>query len=102
MTDDSTTDDDQNASSTSTTAQVTHRRSADTRPTVDVVRAVAAFTDTTVLDLEPLGDVIDTEALNDLFAERDAETNAAEMTFEYERCTVTVTPDAVEVTRLEE
>ncbi|WP_436928715.1 HalOD1 output domain-containing protein [Halosimplex halobium] len=101
MTDDRPTDDDQNASGTTATAQVTHHRETDTRPSLDVVRAVAAFTDTAILDLEPLGDVIDTESLNNLFAEDDGATETAEMTFEYEGCTVTVTRDAVEVTRPE-
>jgi len=81
-------------------ATTTYTIDATERPTEAVVRAVAAHTNTALLDLEPLYDVFDPTALDDLF-----DTHASHhtrVTFRYHQCSVTVHHEEVCVqTRLE-
>lgn len=62
-------------------------------PSEAVVESVAAATDRSVMDLSPLYDVVDSEALDVMFA-RGADATAS---FEYEGCEVTVTETHVVV-----
>jgi len=59
----------------------------DEAPSDAVVRSVAAATDRTVVDLDPLYETVDSDALDDLF-ERGA---SVRMSFRYGGCDVTVT-----------
>ena len=69
----------------------------DERPSEAVVRAVAAFTNSSLTDLEPLYDVIDPVNVDELF-ERTSDTPVGtELTFAYSGCEVCVTADAVRV-----
>lgn len=64
-------------------------------PSTAVVRAVASVTNTTVLDLDPLYDVIDPEHLDEL-----SESNAlieSAITFTFNGCQVTVTQGTVQI-----
>ncbi|TYL38986.1 hypothetical protein CV102_10485 [Natronococcus pandeyae] len=66
-----------------------------------VVRAVAIEIDADPLEMEPLYDVIDSEALNALFepTKRDATRSTGTVAFRYAGCAVTVHADGgVEVT----
>lgn len=63
-------------------------------PIHTVLETVAVATNTPVLDLEPLVQTLDPEALNSLFAgDKGAAGRNTELTFEYEACTVTVSSD---------
>ncbi|ELZ25066.1 hypothetical protein C475_10984 [Halosimplex carlsbadense 2-9-1] len=59
----------------------------DERPSHAVVRAVAAATDRSVVDLDPLHETVDTDAFDDLLG-RGTRTRVS---FRYAGCTVTVT-----------
>jgi len=75
-------------------ATLTYRIDDAERPGNAVVRAVAAFTDTSPLDLDPLGRVIDFRSLDGLL---DGSTAAPSVSFRYGGCHVTITPDSVRV-----
>lgn len=75
-------------------------------PSSVVVRGVARVTSRDVLDLEPLSDVVDADALDALFDGRGrqgdfyrssarSETTGLHLSFEYEGCAVTVRSDRV-------
>ena len=73
----------------SATVQCDH--STDEPLTVVVAEAVASARDVDVIDLEPLHDVIDTDALERLFEPRvDGPRAHGSVTFEYQDCLVTV------------
>ena len=65
------------------------------RPSIRVVRAVAAYTDTEPLELQPLQEVIDAEALDALFAPTDRRrpVGPGQVQFVYEGHEVTVFSD---------
>lgn len=62
-----------------------------------VIRAVAKHTNTAILDLEPLYTIIDPEYLNGIFEKIDDD-GTAELSFQYNGSTVTVTQEVVRVT----
>ena len=80
-------------------ADVTYTLDEDEHPSGAVVRAVASLTNTAVLDLNPLYDVIDPDHLNSLFADipDDGSTEQSTVTFNFNGCTVTVTRNVVHV-----
>ena len=79
----------------------TSRRNDETTLVVAVVSAVADAAGTDPLELPPLGDVIDPEALNDLVGSGGG-SGLESVTFEYAGYTVWVTGDGdVRVTRSE-
>lgn len=69
----------------------------DERPSMTVVRAVAALTDTSPLDLDPLYDTIDPDKLDELFRDPDGSAVRADVRFTYSGCRVIVTEDEVHV-----
>lgn len=79
----------------------TYERASREQPSEAVVRAVASFTGTPVLDLEPLYEAVDPEHLDALFDDSGTGRGARErtITFEYEGCTVAVDRDVVRVER---
>ncbi|MFC4248865.1 HalOD1 output domain-containing protein [Natribaculum luteum] len=68
----------------------------DERRSEAVVRAVAALTNTSPLELEPLYEVIDPESLDRTFAETDGAVSA-EISFAFDDCAVTVTRKVIYV-----
>jgi len=70
----------------------------DDRPSEVVVRAVAALTDTNILDLDPLYNTIDPEHVNNLTAvRRERAIEHSSVSFRYNGCLVTVNRRAVHV-----
>ncbi|MBV0901434.1 HalOD1 output domain-containing protein [Haloarcula salina] len=65
-----------------------------------VVELVAYQSDCDALDLSPLQDTIDTEALDELFADRDGTPSTVTMTFLYEGVSVSLRDGAVETVPL--
>ena len=61
-----------------------------------VIRAVADKTDSAVVDLQPLGDSVDADALDALFANSSADV-VESLTLHYEGCRVTIDGEAVTV-----
>lgn len=98
MTDDSPND-KREPSPAIASADLTYTLDEDERQSEAVVRAVASLTDTRVLDLDPLYDVIDTDHLNGLFDDSGDSRLLADssVTFQFQGCTVTVTQDTVYV-----
>lgn len=68
----------------------------DEKPSEAVIRAVSALTDTGVLDLEPLYDVIRPDHLDELFDGAAASAESS-LSFTYAGCAVTVTTGTVHV-----
>lgn len=77
--------------------RLTYTIGGDERPCEAVVRAVAKHTETGILELEPLYHSIDPEYLNGIFEKIDDGGNA-EISFQYNGSTVTVTQEFVRVT----
>lgn len=78
------------------------------QPAAAIVEAISWVKDTDALALEPLGSVVDTDALNTLFGRRtdrgDFTGSASDPTpanlrvaFDYEDCAVTVAPDRITI-----
>ncbi|MFB6103248.1 MAG: HalOD1 output domain-containing protein [Haloplanus sp.] len=89
------TSDDENRPDPARTADITHRIDETETVSEAVVRTVASLTDTPTLDLDPLYGVVDPEHLNRLFeTERGAEARGS-VSFRFNECRVTVTPEAV-------
>jgi len=66
----------------------------DETPVGAIVAAVAEATGDSALEIDPLGDRVDTDALNALL---DSASSSAAVTFDYCGQQVTVTPDSVEM-----
>lgn len=77
--------------------ELTYAIGDDERPSEAVVRAVAAFTDTRVLDLDPLYHAIDPDHVDTLL---DGSNGAehARVSFGFNGCAVTVESETVRVT----
>ena len=58
----------------------------DRPPSFAIIEAVAALTNTEPVDCPPLHDFVDTDALNNLFDDR----NGGRLSFQYHDCEVTV------------
>ncbi|MFP8952890.1 HalOD1 output domain-containing protein [Natrialbaceae archaeon A-arb3/5] len=69
----------------------------DERPNMAVVRAVAAVTGRSPLDLDPLYESIDPDHANRVVDAAGSRRSAVELSFEYGGCAVTVTSDEVTV-----
>lgn len=67
-----------------------------------VVKAVAAVTDTSVLDLDPLYDVLDPESLDQSFERQRSDADNMEITFVFNGCDVTVSRGEVTVRAIDE
>lgn len=81
--------------------RLTYEIDGDESPSIAVVRAVAALTDTSPLDLDPLYDVVDPEHLDGLFEGTGDDTVRTESTFTFDGCEVTVTDDVIHVERID-
>lgn len=79
------------------TDRLAHEIEAGMRPSTAVVHAVAALTDTAVLDQEPLYDAIDPDHLDEAFGDRGDDLRAGSISFRYSGCRVTVDRDTVHV-----
>lgn len=79
--------------------EVTYEIDGDERPSEAVVRAVASITNTPLLDLEPLYDVIDPEHLDGMFDGPGGAAAGSSVTFRFNGCRVTVSPETVHVRR---
>lgn len=78
-------------------SQLTYEIDDDECPSEAVVRAVTAFTDSSLVDLEPLYSVMDPVNLDEMF-ERTADSPVeTALTFAFSGCAVRVTADAVYV-----
>lgn len=77
--------------------QFAYDRDEDQLPSHAVVRAVAAITNRSVLDLEPLHDAIDPNTLNEMFEGATAGTGSPELSFGFEDFEVTVTDEKIHV-----
>ncbi|ELY98414.1 HalOD1 output domain-containing protein [Natrialba asiatica] len=80
------------------TVQSTHEFTDDQPPSETIVRAVAALTNTPVLELEPLYTVIDPAQIDETYEKTSAAVQA-EFSFTYSGCDVTVTREGVHVRR---
>lgn len=96
MTHDSTDDGSGNGLSKRAT-DVTYTIDEDERPSVAVVLAVASLTNTPVLELDPLYDVVDPEQLDTVVSDADGDFEAGPVTFDFGGCRVSVTGDEVRV-----
>ncbi|WP_323173029.1 HalOD1 output domain-containing protein [Natrialba sp. PRR66] len=81
------------------TVQSTHEFTDDQPPSETIVRAVAALTNTPVLELEPLYTVIDPTQIDETYEKTSAAVEA-EFSFTYSGCDVTVTREGVHVRRV--
>lgn len=73
----------------------TYRPDPDEPPVEAICRAVAAITDCPVLELSPLSEVVDPDAVAGLLADTDDPDRTIQ--FAYEGCTVVATPDVIRV-----
>lgn len=101
MTDTPATDGGTDFESSGRRRQRVYDRGREEAPSEAVVHAVADLTGTDPLDLEPLYHVIDPDVLDGVFLRDPEGVVEAEITIEYNECTVTVTPDTVHVRRLD-
>ena len=69
----------------------------DELPSEAVVKTVAAVTNTSPLDLDPLHDVIDPDTLNRALDRPGTAGAELELSFTFEGCAVTATPDEVRI-----
>lgn len=72
-------------------------RGLDEAPAEAVVTTVAEVTGQSPLEMEPLFEVIDPDALNMLFDSLDDRPSSVTVTFDYCGQQVTVTPDSIQV-----
>ena len=75
-------------------SEVTYHVTDDKLPSQTVVRAVAAYTNTPILDLQPLVTVVDVDFLDEQFG---GECPDMTLSFTYSDCEVTVSGDVVTV-----
>lgn len=83
------------------TRSLTYEMDADEPPSEAVVRAVAALTGQSILDIEPLYDVVDPEHLDGIFEETETDAIRTESSFTFNGCEVTVTDDRISVRRID-
>lgn len=97
MNDDDSSDDGIESTVSNRRADVTYEIDDGELPSEAVVRAVASLTNTPILDLEPLHDVIDPDHLNGVFGDEDRDGAPVErsVTFGFNGCRITVTRNAV-------
>lgn len=81
--------------------EVSYGLSEDDTPSTTVVRAVAAVTGTSPLDLEPLYNAIDSDHLDNFFQNNEKHTVEAELAFTYNGCEVVVTDTEIHVQTVE-
>lgn len=98
MTDHLTRDDRSENRLSAREAAIEYEIDDDEPPSTAVVRAVASLTDTPVLDLEPLYDVVDPDHLDGLLG-GDGALEESSVTLAFSGCRVTVTQDGVRVGR---
>lgn len=75
--------------------------STDRTPSVAVVSAVADVTGRSPLEMDPLADAIDPDALDGLVGSNAAGDAATTVTFEYCGCRVSLSPAELRITRLD-
>lgn len=83
-------------------SECTYEIERDEAPSVAVVRAVCALTDTEPTDLEPLYETIDPEDLDGFFTGSKDTTGPKSLSFEFGGCNVTVTSDEIRVSLLDD
>jgi hypothetical protein len=74
-----------------------HENQLEESPINAVVTTVAEATDQSPLEMEPLGEVIDPDALNALFSNSRDGSSSLRITFEYAGQVVTMTRDCIRV-----
>ncbi|WP_433634750.1 HalOD1 output domain-containing protein [Halomicrococcus sp. NG-SE-24] len=84
---------DRNQSTSS--PSITYDIAPDEKPSEAVVRAVAALTDMSILDLDPVYEVIDPGHVDGIFTTDESRSQHVELSFEFNGCTVTVTHETV-------
>lgn len=99
MTDSSTDGDEIGSGPGDRASEVTYEVGPDERPSEAVVRATAAFTNTPVIELEPLYDSLDPDHLDGLFGASGGRSarEGSSLTFVFDGCLVSVTREAVVV-----
>lgn len=80
---------------------LTYERERWEAPSEAVVRTVSSLTGTDPLELDPLYHVIDPDALDGLFHEPADDDADAELSIQFNGCTVTITRDTVYARRLD-
>lgn len=75
----------------------TYRRTGDETATEDILMAVADATDQSPLDMRPLAQVIDADAVNSILDEHENVQSTVSLSFEYCGKQVYVTPTEVQV-----
>lgn len=93
MTDYSNTDGGSDGATGHRETEITYEIGENEPPSEAVVRATAALTNRSVIDLDPLFDVIDPDHLDGLFDTRGTEPGSEErsVTFTFDRCHVSIT-----------
>lgn len=96
---DSTPNENGRTGSQSQEGELVYEIGPDETPSAAVVRAVASLTDTAMLELEPLYDVVDSKHLDGLVEESNEKRSSIEssVTFDFNGCEVTVAQDTVHV-----
>lgn len=103
MTDSSTTDDGSDGGNgnraNEQASELSYEIGDDEQPSEAVVRATAAHTGRSVIDLDPLFDVVDPDHLDGLYDDQGRERGLGErsVTFTFNGCRVSVTGEAVVV-----
>ena len=97
MTDPYTTDGGSNGDQSEQPFGLTYDIDSSELPSEAVVRAVAALTNSSPLELNPLYDAIDPEHLDTTFERASENTASTTMTFTYSNCTITVTRGVIRV-----
>lgn len=77
--------------------QLSYDLGDDEAPSTAIVRAIASVTNTSPLDLDPLGDVINPVYLDGLFQNTDPSAESVEFTFTYHGYEVRVLEDEVQL-----
>lgn len=97
MTERPTTDGGHRSDDPERTHRLRYEIDTDESPSEAVVRAVAALTNTSPLELDPLYHAVDPDHLDGMFGgETDATVGAASsFTFAFDGCEVTVTPEEI-------
>lgn len=86
------------SSSEHSAPSVTYERGDDEPYSIAVARAIAAYRNTTPLELDPLYDVVDLQSLDSIFENASESTRpSCSFTFSYDGYEVTVTDDAISV-----
>lgn len=70
--------------------QLSYTIGANESPSEAIIKATAAFTNTNVLDLEPLYHTIDPDSIDGMFNSTDGNVESVEASFEFNGCNVEI------------